>query len=56
MVWLGPQTLGQVKIIDKNNFNEYIEPSVQDLDVALSRRCGGGLADEGIGAPPGRRY
>ena len=26
MLWLGAQTLRQVKIIDKNNFVEYIEP------------------------------
>jgi hypothetical protein len=26
MLWLGAQTLRQLKIIDKNNFVEYIEP------------------------------
>src|SRR5271168_5132139 len=38
MVWLGAQTLRQVKIIDKNNFIEYIETSGQKLDFVSGRR------------------
>ena len=51
MVWLGAQALRQVKIIDKNNFIEYIEPRFKNRVYFLSERSGPplGAADFFIG-------
>ena len=40
MLWLGAQALRQVKIIDKNNFIEYIEPRFKIWTSFLGRRSG----------------